>query len=70
MALDIPLTVGARTAAGKVLAQRQFSNILIDRGKVVEFLLLPNVTCAGKVTITATLGRQTRSATLALDCGE
>lgn len=69
-ALDTPLTVSARTAAGKVLAERKFSNILIDRGKVFEFLLLPNVTCAGKVTITATLGRQTRSATLALDCGE
>ena len=39
LALDTPLTVSARTAAGKV-------------------------------TITATLGRQTRSATLALDCGE
>ena len=68
--VDTPLVVSARTAAGKVLGQRQFSNILIDRGKVVEFLLLPNVTCAGKVTITATLGRQTRSAALALDCGE
>ena len=49
-----------------MLAERKFSNILIDEGKVVEFLMLPDVTCAGKVTITATLGRQTRSAMLAL----
>jgi hypothetical protein len=70
MNLDTPLAVSARTAAGKVLAQRTFGHVLIDRGKAVVFLLLPDATCAGKVTITAALGRQTRSSTLALDCGE
>lgn len=68
--VDSPLTLNARSAAGKVLAQRKISNILIDNGKAFEFLLLPDATCAGKVTITATLGQQTRSAALALDCGE
>jgi len=65
-----PLLISARSAAGKVLAQRKITNILIDNGKAFEFLLLPDATCAGKVTITATLGQQTRSAALALDCGE
>jgi hypothetical protein len=65
-----PLFISARSAAGKVLAQRKVTNLLIDNGKAFEFLLLPDATCAGKVTITATLGQQTRSATLALDCGE
>ena len=67
--LDAPVSVIARTAT-KVLAQRTFGHVLIDRGKAVLFLLLPDATCAGKVTITAALGRQTRNATLALDCGE
>jgi hypothetical protein len=68
--VDSPLILSARSAAGKVLAQRKISNILIDNGKAFEFLLLPDATCAGKVTITATLGQQTHSAALALDCGE
>jgi len=70
MNLDSPVSVSARSGAGKVLAQRTFGHVLVDRGKAVLFLLLPDATCAGKVTITAALGRQTRSATLALDCGE
>ena len=65
-----PLFISARSAAGKVLAQRKITNILIDNGKAFEFVLLPDATCAGKVTITATLGQQTRTAALALDCGE
>jgi hypothetical protein len=65
-----PLLVSARSATGKVLAQRKITNILIDNGKAFEFVLLPDATCAGKVTITATLGQQTRTAALALDCGE
>jgi hypothetical protein len=68
--VDTPLLVSARSAAGKVLAQRKITNILIDNGKAFEFVLLPDATCAGKVTITATLGQQTRNAVLALDCGE
>jgi hypothetical protein len=68
--VETPLFISARSAAGKVLAQRKITNILIDNGKAFEFLLLPDATCAGKVTITATLGQQSRSAALALDCGE
>jgi hypothetical protein len=68
--VETPLFISARSAAGKVLAQRKITNILIDNGKAFEFLLLADATCAGKVTITATLGQQTRSAALALDCGE
>lgn len=70
VSLDAPVSVSARAAGGRVLAQRRFSHVLIDRGKAVLFLLLPDATCAGKVTISATLGQQTRNATLALDCGE
>jgi hypothetical protein len=70
LSVATPLLVSARSAAGKVLAQRKIGNILIDNGKTFEFVLLPDATCAGKVTITATLGQQSRTAALALDCGE
>src|SRR5580693_1668884 len=55
MNLDSPVSVSARSGAGKVLAQRTFGHVLVDRGKAVLFLLLPDATCAGKVTITAAL---------------
>lgn len=70
MSLHMPLVLSARTASGKVLAQRTFPHVLIDNGKAVVFVLLPDATCAGKITIAAVLGRQTRSTTLSLDCGE
>ena len=65
-----PLVVTARQPGGKVLAQRTYRNILVERGRLVKVLFLPDVTCIGQIDIVATLGAQTRSATVHLDCGE
>ena len=65
-----PLVVSARTPK-KLLAERRFSSILVPyRGSAAQTLFLPNVGCAGTVKVTATLGKQTRTATLHMDCGE
>ncbi len=66
-----PLLLRARDGRGRTLASRTISAILIPwRGQVWSALWLRDATCAGKVTIDARLGGQTKRAVLALDCGE
>jgi hypothetical protein len=68
--IDGPLIVTARTGK-KLLAQRRFTSILVPYGgSAAQALYLPEVGCAGTVKLTATLGKQTRTATLHMDCGE
>ncbi|WCT73713.1 hypothetical protein PQ455_00330 [Sphingomonas naphthae] len=68
---EVPLTLTATNTAGKVLAKRTFPYLSIPyRDPVVSPLWVPNIQCAGKVTLTAIWGRQRQTATVKLDCGE
>jgi hypothetical protein len=69
--VPMPLTVAARDARGRVLGQRRFTATLTgDNGRVYHLLHLADVGCAGRITVTATYGRQVRRETLNLACGE
>ena len=67
---DGPLVVTVDDAKGRVLANRRFPGLFFSKGRTVETLLVPNATCAGRIKISATLGRQARSERAALMCGE
>jgi hypothetical protein len=68
--IEQPLTLVAR-AKGKVLAQRRFDSLLTTiRGRTYKALWLNDVGCAGRIEVTATIGRSTRKTALSLDCGE
>jgi hypothetical protein len=65
-----PLTITARSGR-KLLGQRRFASFLIPtRGTTAQALYLSNIGCAGHVVVTATLGKQTRTAKLDMICGE
>jgi hypothetical protein len=69
-AVEQPLTLVAR-ARGKILAQRRFDGLLTDvRGRTWKALWLTDVGCAGRIEVTATIGRSTRKSAISLDCGE
>ena len=69
--IKAPLSIVARGAKGKLLGQRRFAGgLLIEGGRVWKPLWLTDVGCAGPVKVTATIGRSTRTAAIALDCGE
>lgn len=66
-----PLSVVARDRRGRVLGQRRFAGGLTgENGRAYQALYLADAGCAGPITVTATIGRQTRRETLALNCGE
>jgi hypothetical protein len=68
--IEQPLTLLAR-ARGKVLAQRRFDSLLTNvQGRTYKALWLADVGCAGRIEVTATIGRSTRKSALSLDCGE
>ena len=68
--IEMPLTLVAR-AKGKVLAQRKFDSLLTTtEGRTWKALWLNDVGCAGRIEVTATIGRSTRKSALSLDCGE
>ncbi len=68
--IEQPLTLVAR-ARGKVLAQRRFDRLLTNvQGRTWKALWLNDVGCAGRIEVTATIGRSTRKSELSLDCGE
>ena len=68
--IEQPLTLVAR-AKGKVLAQRRFEGLLTNvQGRTWKALWLNDVGCAGRIEVTATIGRSTRRSELSLDCGE
>jgi len=65
------LRIVARGARGRILGQRSFRGILTsDAGRAYLPLWLNDVTCAGDIQVTVTYGRQTRTETIALHCGE
>ena len=68
--IEQPLTLVARVG-GKVLAQRRFDNLLTNgQGRTWKALWLADVGCAGRIEVTATIGRSTRKSAISLDCGE
>jgi hypothetical protein len=68
--IEQPLTLVAR-AKGKVLARRSFDGLLTNvQGRTWRALWLNDVGCAGRIEVTATIGRSTRKSELSLDCGE
>jgi hypothetical protein len=69
--VDSPVEIVARDAKGKVLGRRVHDTVLTSyEGTEHKVLWLNDVTCAGEVRVTATFGKQTKSATLSLGCGE
>lgn len=65
------LVITARNGAGKIIGQRTVRSILVPyQGTVASALWLPNATCAGKLRIEARFGKQVRTASASLDCGE
>lgn len=69
--IEEPLEIVARSG-DRVLARRRFADSLLTAGDgtIWKSLFLPDIGCADEVTISATIGRSTRTATLNLDCGE
>ena len=66
-----PVTLTARRASGRTIATRTFNNTLTSAdGRAVLSLRLADIGCAGRIRVTATLGRQSRSEEIVLDCGE
>jgi hypothetical protein len=68
--LDQPLVLVAKGPGGKVLAQRKFGYRLLEHGRFVAALFLPDAACAGKVTIQVSYGAQRSATSVNLDCGE
>lgn len=69
--IEQPLTLVARGAKGKILAQRRFDGLLTTlQGRTYKALWLNDVGCAGRIEVTATIGRSTRKSAISLDCGE
>ena len=68
--IEQPLTLVAR-AKGKVLAQRKFATLLTTaEGRTWKALWLSDVGCAGRIEVTATIGRAVKKSAISLDCGE
>jgi hypothetical protein len=68
--IEQPLTLVVR-AKGKVLAQRRFDSLLTNvQGRTWKALWLNDVGCAGRIEVTATIGKSMRKSGLSLDCGE
>jgi hypothetical protein len=68
--IEQPLIVVAR-ANGKILAQRRFDTLLTTvQGRAYKALWLNDVGCAGRIEVTATIGKSARKSAISLDCGE
>ena len=68
---NLPLTITVRTRAGKLLGSRRFTSISIPyREPVWNPLWINDIQCAGPIVATAAWGRQRRTASIDLDCGE
>src|SRR5687768_11911044 len=56
-----PLAVVVRNGKNKIIAQRRFENLLTTvQGRTWKALWLSDVGCAGRIEVTATIGRSTR----------
>jgi len=68
---DQPIDLWASGEKGKVVARRRFASVLTSgEGKATLALWLNDVGCAGDLVFHAQMGKQERTATLALHCGE
>lgn len=65
-----PLIVSVTNARGRVLASRTFRYFMFNNGRSVKTVQIPDVACAGQVTIVAVMGAQRRTAHLDFACGE
>lgn len=66
-----PLIITARNRAGKVIGSRTVRDILVPyKGTVSSALWLHNATCAGLLRIEARMGKQVKTTTASLACGE
>ena len=67
---SVPLVIKATDAKGKVLASRKVQSQFFNEGRTVQALFLPDSTCAGKLTVEASLGKASKTQTVSLACGE
>lgn len=68
---ETPLVLTVRNAAGKVLATKTSKFQLVPyQGQTYVALWFADQPCAGKITVTATFGRQVKKAAYSIDCGE
>ena len=66
-----PLRISVRNERGRILARRTVAGpFYSESGRLWKAVWLQDVGCAGPLTITATLGRSTRTETIRLVCGE
>lgn len=66
-----PVALVVRNGKGKLIGSRTWTNVLTSKdGTVVLPLWLNDVGCAGELKVSARYNGQTRTARLALDCGE
>jgi hypothetical protein len=56
--------------ARKLLASHTFNGGLMEHGRLVQSMLLHDVTCDGPITVAATYGRQHTSSNVNFRCGE
>jgi hypothetical protein len=68
--MERPLVVVVRNGKGAVMARRTFKSLLLEDHKATAFVFLPNSTCAGHVTVQATLAGKTVKSSVDLNCGE
>lgn len=66
-----PLRIVVTDAKGKYLASREFRTFLIPKGGRVSLpVWVPNVGCAGDVKVNVRFGKQIKTETIGLQCGE
>ena len=67
---NLPLTITA-TAGGRTIARRTIVSTLVEaNGRSWHPILLPNIGCAGRLRVVATLGKASKTLDLAFPCGE
>ena len=64
------VTLTVRGRGGRVLARRVFDGVLISGGRAARALLVPEIGCAGPVSIEAAYGAQRLISRLDFACGE
>ncbi len=69
--LVTPLRITATGAKGRVIADRRFTGMLSsEAGHVWKAMLLRDIGCEGRVTITVSLGKERKTRQLDFHCGE
>lgn len=66
----IPLQIKVADAKGKALASRRVTDMFFAKGRTVQALFVPDATCAGPITVEATMGREKKTTKVTLACGE